>query len=199
MDFKRFVVACIYRGASDPQPVKGPLPFVLFGFHAATAYAAASLLIDPPSAGLLAACGLNYSVLTFAITGGHHRYFSHRSYKTSRAFQFLLATVGCVAWQRGPIWWSSHHVYHHQTSDTELDPHSPITGSALWSHMGWYWASAENDAPLDKYAKKWLAYPELAVLDKLHMVPGVLAFGSLWAWGGAETALWAFIVPVVGW
>ena len=30
----------------------------------------------------------------FAITGGYHRYFSHRTYKTSRAFQFVLALLG---------------------------------------------------------------------------------------------------------
>mmetsp|Transcript_58083 Transcript_58083/g.154487 ORF Transcript_58083/g.154487 Transcript_58083/m.154487 type:complete len:155 (-) Transcript_58083:11-475(-) len=153
MDFKRFVVACVYRAASPPFPVKGPLPVILFSMHTATLYAAASLVACPPSAAHLAGAGAMYSLLTFGITGGHHRYFSHRSYKTSRAFQFGLAVVGCLAWQRGPIWWSSHHNFHHQHSDTDADPHSPITGSFLWAHMGWYWASAEYDPPLDKYAR----------------------------------------------
>ncbi len=38
-----------------------------------------------------AVCMALYAVRMFAITGVYHRYFSHRSYKTSRVFQFLLA------------------------------------------------------------------------------------------------------------
>ena len=199
MDWKRFIVACVYRGGSDPWPIKAPLPAVLFSFHAATAYAAVSLFGEsPPSAALVGSSLGMYTLLTFGITGGHHRYFSHRSYKTSRAFQFALASVGCLAWQRGPIWWSSHHNFHHQHSDTEVDPHSPVTGSFLWSHMGWYWASSQYDAPLEAYSRTWRKYPELAVLDKLHMLPGIAMFSSLYAAGGAELALWAYVVPVVG-
>jgi stearoyl-CoA desaturase (delta-9 desaturase) len=134
----------------------------------------------------------------FSITAGHHRYFSHRSFKTSRSFQFLLGLTGCLAWQRGPIWWSSHHNFHHQHSDTAVDPHSPITGSFLWAHMGWYWATSQNDAPLDRASRTWRRYPELVALDRLHMLPGVLAFSSLYAVGGGEAALWAYVVPVVG-
>src|SRR6188508_1323557 len=42
------------------------------------------------------------------ITVGLHRYFSHRSFKTSRPFQFLLAAAGCTALQKGPLWWAIH-------------------------------------------------------------------------------------------
>src|SRR5437867_4506422 len=40
----------------------------------------------------LAAIGLGaftYFIRMFGITGAYHRYFAHRSYKTSRVFQFL--------------------------------------------------------------------------------------------------------------
>lgn len=208
MDFKRFVVAVVKRGGSPPYPVKMTLPLALFSMHAATLYAGVSLFVAPPSATHLIGCGTMYSLLTFSITGGHHRYFSHRSYKTSRAFQLLLATTGSLAWQRGPIWWSSHHIFHHQNSDTELDPHSPITGSFLWSHMGWYWASSENDPlgtyangtrneAVNRYARKWRSYPELVLLDRLHFVPGVLLVSSLASVGGGEAVLWGFVVPTV--
>src|SRR4051812_27028167 len=66
-------------------------------------------------------CILLYVVRMFAITGGYHRYFSHRSYKTSRLFQFILAFVGASSAQKGPIWWASHHRHHHRYSDTEED------------------------------------------------------------------------------
>ena len=34
-----------------------------------------------------------YWLRMFAVTGGYHRYFSHRTYKTSRVGQFLLALL----------------------------------------------------------------------------------------------------------
>src|SRR6185369_12770335 len=36
----------------------------------------------------LAMCFFMYYARMFAVTGGYHRYFAHRSYKTSRFFQF---------------------------------------------------------------------------------------------------------------
>src|SRR5262245_44384498 len=43
-------------------------------------------------------------VAGLGVTIGLHRYFSHRAFKTSRAFQFLLGVVGCTALQKGPLW-----------------------------------------------------------------------------------------------
>src|SRR5689334_16923672 len=51
------------------------------------------------------------------ITGGYHRYFSHRSYKTSRWFQFVIAWLTESTAQRGVLWWASHHRKHHKLSD----------------------------------------------------------------------------------
>src|SRR3990172_11187896 len=47
-----------------------------------------------------------FFVRMFAITGGYHRYFSHRSYRTSRAFQLVLAVLGATATQKGALWWA---------------------------------------------------------------------------------------------
>jgi hypothetical protein len=42
----------------------------------------------------LLALGLgSYTLRMWAITAGYHRYFSHRAFKTSRAFQFLLGLL----------------------------------------------------------------------------------------------------------
>src|SRR5688500_191618 len=41
-----------------------------------------------------------------AITVGYHRYFSHRSFKTSRPVQFILGFLGCSTLQMGPLWWT---------------------------------------------------------------------------------------------
>src|ERR1700755_1152023 len=56
----------------------------------------------------LALCLGMYVIRMFGITGCYHRYFSHRSYKTSRWFQFVLAWIGCSAMQEGAVVWGGH-------------------------------------------------------------------------------------------
>ena len=41
-----------------------------------------------------------YWIRIFAIGAGYHRYFSHRAYATSRAFQFLLAVLSQTTAQK---------------------------------------------------------------------------------------------------
>ena len=97
---------------------------------------------DPVALTLCAVC---YLVRMFGITAGYHRYFAHRAYKTSRAFQFVLAWLGCSAMQKGPLWWAPHHREHHRHSDTPEDPHSPLTRGFWWSHVGWILAPDHDD------------------------------------------------------
>ena len=78
-----------------------------------------------------------YVVRMWAITAGYHRYFSHRSYKTSRVFQFLMAFLGQASAQRGVIWWSAIHRHHHLYSDTPQDVHSPRQQGFFYAHVGW--------------------------------------------------------------
>src|SRR6476646_6152197 len=59
----------------------------------------------------------SYLVRMFAITAGHHRYFAHRTFKTSRAFQLVLALLAMSSAQQGVLWWASHHRNHHKLSD----------------------------------------------------------------------------------
>lgn len=84
---------------------------------------------------LVALAAASYFVRMFAITAVYHRYFSHRSYKTSRFFQFVLALLGTTATQKGPLWWAATHRIHHKYSDTELDVHSPLRRGFWFSHM----------------------------------------------------------------
>ena len=63
-------------------------------------------------------CAFLYFFRMFWVTGGYHRYFSHRSYNTSRVFQFIIAFMAQTSIQKGALWWASHHRVHHRTSDT---------------------------------------------------------------------------------
>src|SRR5438270_355433 len=70
--------------------------------------------------------GINYFFGMFFITGGYHRYFSHRSYKLARIPQFIMAWMAEASAQKGVLWWAANHRDHHVYSDTDKDLHSPI-------------------------------------------------------------------------
>src|SRR6202165_5585267 len=91
-----------------------------------------------------------YFVRMFAITGFYHRYFSHRSFKTTRVGQFIFGLLGASAVQRGPIWWAAHHRHHHVYSDKPEDVHSPVQHGFFWSHMGWFMSHKHFAADLSR-------------------------------------------------
>ncbi len=157
------------------------MPFVLVHVVCLAVLATGATTLD------LVLCALLYFVRMFGITGAYHRYFAHRSYKTSRPFQFVLAWLGCSAMQKGPLWWAGHHRHHHRHSDTEEDVHSPITRSVWWSHLGWI-MTPDND-PTDWHGMRDLArYPELRWLNAWHWVPGILLAVFCW-WVGSWSGL----------
>ena len=86
-----------------------------------------------------------YFVRMVIVTAGYHRYFSHRSFKTSRWFQFLLAIAAQTSGQKGVLWWASHHRWHHKHSDTPADVHSVRWRGFWYSHVGWVLSSDWND------------------------------------------------------
>ena len=134
-----------------------------------------------------------YVVRMWAITAGYHRYFSHRSYKTSRLVQFLIAFLGQTSAQRGVIWWSAVHRHHHLHSDTELDVHSPRLHGFLYSHVGWIF-NPTNWKPDYRTVKDLTRYPELVWLDRQMYAPAILLGFGIWAWGG-----WAMLVVGFFW
>src|SRR5690606_41253270 len=54
-------------------------------------------------------CAVLYVVRMFGVTGGYHRYFSHRTYRTSRVFPFILAFLAQTSAQRGALCLAAHH------------------------------------------------------------------------------------------
>ena len=66
----------------------------------------------------------------------YHRLLTHRGYKTPKWVEYFLTVCATLALEGGPIFWVATHRIHHQYSDQEGDPHSPIDGK-WWAHMGW--------------------------------------------------------------
>ena len=134
-----------------------------------------------------------YALRMLAITGFYHRYFSHKSFKTSRGFQLVLAVAGNSAAQRGPLWWAGHHRHHHQASDQPEDVHSPKHHGLLWSHVGWI-LSRPNFRTRLEHVPDLARFAELRFLDRFDsLVPAVL-IGAACALGAALDA-WA---PMLG-
>lgn len=114
-----------------------------------------------------------YWLRLFAIGAGYHRYFSHRAYRTSRAFQFVLAVLAQSSAQKSVLWWAAKHRHHHQHSDTAHDVHSPRHKGFLYSHLGWIFVRRHAATDLAKVADL-ARYPELVWLHRLELVPPLL-------------------------
>jgi len=143
--------------------------------------------------GLVALATSFYFVRMFAVTGVYHRYFAHRAYKTSRAFQFVLALLGTSATQKGPLWWASSHRLHHRYSDTPRDIHSPKQRGFWHAHMGW-WLGREHEATDWKQIKDFAKYPELVFLERWHIVGVLACMAVATALRGWDGFLWGYVV-----
>ena len=145
-----------------------------------------------------------YFFRMFAITGFLHRYFSHKTYSTSRAFQFVMALWCSLAVQRGALWWAYTHRHHHKHSDEEEDKHSPVVDGFWWAHIGWI--TSKKNFPTDYSKITDLAkYPELVFLNRFDTLIPILFAGSLYGLGaylgaqgvdtsGGQLLVWGFFI-----
>jgi stearoyl-CoA desaturase (delta-9 desaturase) len=151
----------------------------------------------------------SYVVRMFGVTGFYHRYFAHRTFKTSRWLQFIAAAVSNSSAQKGPIWWAAHHRHHHLHSDDEEDVHSPARRGFLWSHMGWIF-TARNAVTNLRLAPDLAKYPELRFLDRFDVLMPILlgvatyylgvyleAFHPELGTNGMQMLVWGFFVSTV--
>ena len=134
----------------------------------------------------------------FFITAGYHRYFSHRSYKTSRAFQFVLAFGGATAVQKSPLWWAGHHRIHHRYTDTADDPHTPRKGF-WWSHVGWILSDETSEVP-EGTMKDFAKYPEIRFISRHDwLAPWLLGVACFLIGGWSGLLIGFFLSTVVLW
>lgn len=158
------------------------------------------------SATALAACLALFVLRAFGVGAGYHRYFAHRSYRTSRAFQLALAWLGASAAQLGPLWWAAHHRVHHRHADTALDVHSPQAKGLWWAHMGWLLCRKHSPTRFDAIPD-FARWPELRFLDRWHALAPLSLVVLLFALGetlrarapglgtsGLQLVAWGFFV-----
>lgn len=137
-----------------------------------------------------------YLLRMFAITAFYHRFFAHKSFKTSRVVQLIFAVIGASATQRGPLWWAAHHRKHHRFADQLNDPHSPKQGF-WWSHIGWFLNKQHFNTDY-AMVPELATYPELRWLDRFDIAVPVLLAVSLYVLGEMMAA-WFPSMQTNGW
>lgn len=70
------------------------------------------------------------------ITVGYHRLLTHRGFECPKWLEHFFALLGICTLQDSPARWVAIHRMHHQHSDHQPDPHSPLS-TFLWGHIGW--------------------------------------------------------------
>jgi len=187
------------------------------------------LAVTIPFAGLIAAIALlwgvafdwvylallvgMYVVSGVGITVGYHRYFTHRSFKTSPSVAAALGVMGSMAVEGPILQWAAVHRSHHQHSDSQDDPHSPHTHGVgvvgvlrgMWhAHVGWMF---RPDSPsLGRYVAdlreervvRWVSrFFPLWVLIGL-LIPALLGGLITMSWTGAALGfLWGGLVRIL--
>ena len=108
---------------------------------------------------------LYYRILTLVANGiGLHRYFSHKSFKTTRRKHIFLCWVSVLIGEADPALSALIHRHHHKHSDLQYDMHSPVDGFwhtiFLWTtrSKGWFMSqrvrwSTVADVMHDPYAR----------------------------------------------
>ena len=132
---------------------------------------------------------------------GYHRLLTHRGYKIPRWLEYCLTVCATLALEGGPIFWVATHRIHHQFSDQDGDPHSPVEGT-WWAHMGWILVgkSMHHDtSTLARYVPDLAKDKFYVWITKYHYVPLIAVGVILLAAGGWPVVLWGiFLRTVVG-
>ena len=160
----------------------------------------------------LAIFGFMYLISSVGITIGYHRYFTHRSFKTSKPMVAIFAALGAMAVEGPVLQWVADHRRHHQHSDEDGDPHSPhLHGAGIWSsiqgmwhaHLGWmlnpkpkgsmrYIGDLRKDKLVRKMSKQFPAWVLVGLL-----IPAVLGGLLTWSWMGVLLGfIWGGLVRI---
>lgn len=137
-----------------------------------------------------------YWLRIFGIGAGYHRYFSHRTFETSRAVQFGLAVLAQTSAQSSVLWWAAKHRHHHLYSDTEDDVHSPLHTGFFYSHLGWIFD--RRNVGTDMVRVDDLArYPELRFLHRFEYFPAIALAAACYALAGWSGLVVGFLWSTV--
>jgi stearoyl-CoA desaturase (delta-9 desaturase) len=129
----------------------------------------------------------------------YHRLLTHRGFVLPKPLEYIFTVCGMLASEGGAITWVAMHRMHHQLSDRpQRDLHTPKDGF-LWSHFGWIICKLNLDIREmeRKYAADLVADPVHRVLNRLHLIPNIVAGIALYLWGGWSFLVWGLFLRMV--
>ena len=123
---------------------------------------------------------------------GFHRILSHRSLQVPKWLEYIIAIIGAMAIQGGPIFWvAGHRLHHAHTEDEDKDPYSAKRGF-WWSHMLWmFYPRAEffEYERFKKYAPDLVREPFYPWLNRYFLFLQIPLGILLYVLGG-----WSFVI-----
>lgn len=147
-----------------------------------------------------------YLATAVGVTVGYHRFFTHRSFKTSRPVAAILGVLGSMAVEGPVLHWVAVHRRHHQHSDDDEDPHSPHAHGAgvrgivrgMWhAHMGWLFRAHPDD--LWRYVQDLRKDPLIRCVNQLFPLWVLLGLLIPAALGGLLTGSWTGVLLGLLW
>lgn len=178
------------RGGLHPSRLNWRIVTALLGVHLLAAFALVPALFSWSGLALLVV--LAWVSGGLGVTLCYHRLLTHRSFKTPKWLEYLLAVCACLAWQGGPAEWVGMHRLHHKHSDQDHDPHSPKHGFT-WAHVLWMLHGELEGLKARDAAKDLERDPIMRWIDRLFWVPQLLVacglLGVGWWIGGPMLGL----------
>lgn len=107
----------------------------------------------------------------------YHRMLAHRSLKVPKWLERSFVVIAICCLQDTPVKWVTNHRLHHQHSDEQPDPHSPMV-SFIWSHFEWLYrfnSYTWNAATYERYAKDLLRDPFYFLLERTYLSAAIYA------------------------
>ncbi|MGV3486497.1 MAG: acyl-CoA desaturase [Planctomycetaceae bacterium] len=123
-----------YPEAAQPFRIVWSYVMVLTGIHLVALLAFVPWLFT--WSGLVLAVLGHFTFGMLGVTVGYHRLLTHRGFTCPKWLEHTLAIFGMCCLQDSPARWVAIHRLHHQHSDHQPDPHSPLA-NFLWAHVGW--------------------------------------------------------------
>ena len=158
----------------------------------------------------------HYTIGLLGISLCYHRLLTHRAFACPKWLEYSLAVIGIWCSQDSPAYWVAQHRCHHQHTDQDQDPHSPVAGF-FWAHMGWVILKRdliERRALTQRYARDLLREPFYAWLERHWILVSSAAWPVFFAVGflggvvagmtlqeaavlGVTVVLWGVVVRTV--
>jgi stearoyl-CoA desaturase (delta-9 desaturase) len=142
---------------------------------------------------------------------GYHRLLTHRGFKCPKWLEYAFVVVAICCAEDTPARWVAIHRRHHEKSDEQPDPHSPLA-SFFWGHIGWLLVKNPDLSRLgiyERYAKDVLRDPFYVALERnlwqlkiLLIQINVFFFAGLAGkllWGGSWAEAVQFALSIVVW